>query len=31
MYISSNLVKKTRHQMPWEGGHPTSLVGEEDE
>ena len=23
--------KTTRCQMPWKGGHPTSLVGEEDE
>jgi hypothetical protein len=23
--------EETRHQMPWEGGHPTSLAGEEDE
>ena len=23
--------KETRRQMPWEGGHPTSLAGEEDE
>ena len=22
---------ETRRQMPWEGGHPTSLAGEEDE
>jgi len=23
--------EETRRQMPWEGGHPTSPVGEEDE
>jgi len=23
--------EETRRQMPWEGGHPTSLAGEEDE
>jgi len=23
--------EETRRQMPWEGGHPTRLAGEEDE
>jgi len=23
--------EEMRRQMPWEGGHPTSLAGEEDE
>ena len=23
--------EETRHQMSWEGGHPTNLAGEEDE
>jgi hypothetical protein len=23
--------EETRRQMPWEGGHPTNLAGEEDE